>query len=126
MITADLHEDVVKYIVNDITMTCRRLGIDTVFCIKENDNNKEELISTSFQTTPVIFKELHIEGSIYLEDDTGCVVVTIDLSYICKTFCNVPNVHALGTVVYAVDKGYTSKNIRDISRFVDKIQGISI
>lgn len=126
MVTADLYGDVVKYIVNDITMSCRRLGIDTVFYIKDYGHNDERLIGTSFQTMPVIFKEIHLEGSIYLEDDTDCVVVTIFLQYKCKTFCDVENVHPLGEVVYVVDKGYTSKKIRDISKYIHKRKGIAV
>lgn len=126
MITADLHEDVVKYIVNDITTSCRRLGIDTVFYIKEDGNGYEELVSTSFQTMPVLFKEIHLEGRIYLEEDADSINVSIYLYYKYTTFDNGVNCHLLGRIVYAVDSGYTSKKIRDISMYVSKVKGINI
>ena len=126
MITADLHEHVVTYIVNDITMSCRRLGIDTVFYIKEDGNSYEKLVSTSFQTMPVLFKEIHLEGRIYLEEDVDCVKVVIPLSYKYKTFDNGENGHVLGKVIYVVEKDYISKKIRDISTYVSKVKGISI
>lgn len=126
MITADLHEDVVKYIVNDITMSCRRLGIDTVFYIKEDGNSYDKLVSTSFQTMPVLFKEIHLEGRIYLEEDVDCVKVVIPLYYKYKTFDNGENGHILGKVVYVANKDYTSKYIRNISMYIDKVKGINI
>lgn len=126
MITADLHEDVIKYIVNDITMSCRRLGIDTVFYIKDNGNDYEDLVSTSFQTMPVLFKEIHLEGKIYLEEDVDSVKVVIPIYYKYKTFGNGENGHSLDTVIYYIDKGYTSKNIRDISKYISKVKGLTI
>lgn len=126
MITADLHEDVVKYIINDITMSCRRLGIDTVFYIKDYGYNDERIISTSFQTMPVLFKEIHLEGSIQLEEHANNIKFCTRLYHEYKTFNDDEGSLLLGGVIYVIDKSYTSEKIRNISMYIDKVKGINI
>lgn len=124
MKTTDLNKDVIKYIINDIAMSCRRLGIDTTFYF--NGNESDALISTSFQTMPVLFKEIHIEGDIDLEEDNNYIKMYVRLRYQYRTFDNGTNGHLLGNVIYVIAKDYNESDIRNISMYIDKVRGIAI
>lgn len=72
MKTEILSKQVLDYIINDVETTIHRLGINAQLSIEvEKDyrgNEYEKLVSTSFQTMPMLFKEIHLEGNIAIRD----------------------------------------------------------
>jgi hypothetical protein len=65
MTTEVLNKEIVNYIISDIELTLQRLGINVQLSIEQCEDYKHEkfdkLISTSFQTVPMLFKEIHID-----------------------------------------------------------------
>lgn len=136
MITDQLNEKVVNYIIKDVELTINRLGINATLFIRKDENYRgdafEKLVSTSFQTMPVLFKEIHIEGDFYLRDMPGqpddFFEVTFNLHYYYRTFDGGTNGHDLGRVTYKIDKHYDEKgnDTKYMSMYVEKTQSIEI
>lgn len=136
MITDQLNKKVVNYIIEDVESTINRLGINAILFIRKDENYRgesfEKVISTSFQTTPVLFKEIHIEGDFYLRDIPGAsddyIEVCFNLHYHYSMFDGGIGGHKLGKVIYQVDKHYNKKggDTKYISMYVQKVQGIEI
>lgn len=90
MTTEVLNKEIVNYIISDIELTLQRLGINVQLSIEQCEDYKHEkfdkLISTSFQTVPMLFKEIHIEGDINVmtkatEEDYCKVIINLGVSY---------------------------------------------
>lgn len=136
MITDELNEKVVNYIIRDVELTINRLGINaTLFIRKDEDyrgNAFEKLVSTSFQTMPVLFREIHIEADAYIKDmperPDDYMYVTFNLRYYYRTFDSGTNGCELGTVTYQVDKHYNKngKDTKYMSMYIQKTQSIEI
>lgn len=136
MVTDQLNEKVVNYIIKDVETTINRLGINATLFIRKDENYRgepfEKVVSTSFQTMPVLFKEIHIEGDFYLRDMPGMpddyIEVCFNFHYRYRTFDGGMNGHELGKVIYKVDKHYNKKggDTKYISMYVQKVRGIEI
>lgn len=139
MQTEILSKQVLDYIINDVETTIHRLGINAQFSVEvEKDyrgNEYEKLVSTSFQTMPMLFKEIHLEGNIAIRDKVDVpddLEVYINLDYHYHTFDNCSNGHTLGRIVFEVDKR-TNEKMREsgkesnyISMIVRKVQSLEI
>ena len=140
MNTEILSKQVLDYIINDVETTIHRLGINAQLSIKvEKDyrgNEYEKLVSTSFQIMPMLFKEIHLEGSIAIRDKVDApddfLEVYVKLDYYYHTFDNGSNGHTLGSIVFEVDKR-TNEKMKEsgkesnyISMIVRKVQSLEI
>lgn len=140
MITEVLSKQVLDYIINDVETTIHRLGINAQLSIKvEKDyrgNDYEKLVSTSFQTMPVLFKEIHLEGTISVRDKQDepddFLKVCINIEYRYTNFGGGSNGHILGSIAYEVDKRTnekmkeSEKESKYISMIARKVQSLEI
>lgn len=133
MTTEVLNKEIVNYIISDIELTLQRLGINVQLSIEQCEDYKHEkfdkLISTSFQTVPMLFKEIHIEGDINVmtkatEEDYCKVIINLGVSY--AYFDRGTNGHELGRVMYVVDKSYKGIDTKHINMYVDKVKTLAI
>ena len=133
MTTEVLNKEIVNYIISDIELTLQRLGINVQLSIEQCEDYKHEkfdkLISTSFQTVPMLFKEIHIEGDINVmtkatEEDYCKVIINLGVSY--AYFDGGTNGHKLGRVMYVVDKSYKGIDTKHINMYVDKVKTLAI
>ena len=140
MKTEILSKQVLNYIINDVETTIHRLGINAQLSVEvEKDyrgNEYEKLVSTSFQTMPMLFKVIHLEGNIAIRDKVDApddfLEVHVNLDYYYHTFDNGSNGHTLGRIVFEVDKR-TNEKMREngkesnyISMIVRKVQSLEI
>lgn len=133
MTTEILNKEIVNYIINDVELTIKRLGINVQLSIEQcedyNHEKFDKLISTSFQTMPMLFKEIHIEGDINVitretEEDYCKVVINLDVRY--THFDGGTNGHNLGKIMYLADKSYKGRNTKHINMYVDKVKSLAI
>ena len=133
MTTEVLNKEIVNYIISDIELTLQRLGINVQLSIEQCEDYKHEkfdkLISTSFQTVPMLFKKIHIEGDINVmtkatEEDYCKVIINLGVSYV--YFDGGTNGHELGRVMYVVDKSYKGIDTKHINMYVDKVKTLAI
>lgn len=133
----NINFNVLNYIVKDINLSVARLGINTQLSIVEKQDYKNEpylaIDSTPFQTMPMIFKSIKVDGNIYVLEDKNnedIVKVAVRLDYRYKTFDDGSNGHQLGMVRYEVDKEYwgkwDGKNENWTRNNIIKTQGLSI
>ena len=140
MNTEILSKQVLDYIINDVETTIHRLGINAQLSIEvEKDyrgNEYEKLVSTSFQTMPMLFKDIRLDGNIAIRDKVDAsndfLEVYVYLYYYYHTFDNGSNGHTLGRIVFEVDKRTNEKMIENggksnyISMIVRKVQSLEI
>ena len=135
MITETLNKQVLSYIINDVETTLHRLSVDAHFSIEKRENYRGEfyevLVSNSFQTTPMLFKEIHVEGRINIGDKVGDpdkkLVVVVALEYRYKLFDGGGNGHTLGRVIFEVDKNFKGeKPCKFMSMVVYKVKSLEI
>lgn len=133
MTTEVLNKEIVNYIISDIELTLQRLGINVQLSLEQCEDYRHEkfdkLISTSFQTMPMLFKEIHIEGDINVmtkatEEDYCKVIINLGVSY--AYFDGGTNGHKLGKVMYVADKSYKSTDTKHINMYVDKVKTLAI
>ena len=133
MATEVLNKEIVNYIINDVELTIKRLGINVQLSIEQcedyNHEKFDKLISTSFQTMPMLFKEIHIEGDINVitketEEDYCKVVINLDVRY--THFDGGTNGYELGKIMYVADKSYNGTDTRHINMYVDKVKSLAI
>ena len=138
--TEILSKQVLDYIINDVETTIHRLGINAKLSIEvEKDyrgNEYEKLVSTSFQTMPMLFKDIRLDGNIAIRDKVDApddfLEVYVYLYYYYHTFDNGSNGHTLGRIVFEVDKRTNEKMIENggksnyISMIVRKVQSLEI
>lgn len=128
---------VLNYIVSDINLTIARLGINTQLSVVEKKDYADRpylaIDSTPFQTMPMIFKDIKLEGDIFVREDKNdedIVKVTIELDYKYHTFVNASNGHQLGTLRYDVNKEFWTKsngaNEKWARSNIWKVQGLEI
>ena len=140
MNTEILSKQVLDYIINDVEITIHRLGINAQLSIEvEKDyrgNEYEKLVSTSFQTMPMLFKDIRLDGNIAIRDKVDApndfLEVYVYLYYYYHTFDNGSNGHTLGSIVFEVDKR-TNEKMKEsgkesnyISMIVRKVQSLEI
>ena len=140
MNTEILSKQVLDYIINDVEITIHRLGINAQLSIEvEKDyrgNEYEKLVSTSFQTMPMLFKDIRLDGNIAIRDKVDApddfLEVYVYLYYYYHTFDNGSNGHTLGRIVFEVDKR-TNEKMKEsgkesnyISMIVRKVQSLEI
>lgn len=125
-----VNEAALEYILKDIEITCRRLGINAKFSINTEDDYKGEpfttIQSTSFQTMPMLFRDIHIEGTVRAKSCTGCVQVVFNLEYRVTTFENGYNGFSLGRMIYEVDNGFSARRPENVHLYIDKVKSINI
>ena len=133
MTTEILNKEIVKYIINDVELTMKRLGINVQLSIEQcedyNHDKFDKIVSTSFQTMPMLFKEIHIEGDINVitketEEDYCKVVINLDVRY--THFDGGTNGHNLGKIMYLANKSYKGRNTKHINMYVDKVKSLAI
>ncbi len=133
MTTEVLNKEIVNYIISDIELTLQRLGINVQLSLEQCEDYRHEkfdkLISTSFQTMPMLFKEIHIEGDINVmtkatEEDYCKVIINLGVSY--AYFDGGTNGHKLGKVMYVADKSYKGTDTEHINMYVDKVKTLAI
>lgn len=136
MFTDQLNKQVQEFIISDLETTLHRLGINTQLSVEQEENYKgggyEVLVSGNFQTFPMLFKSIHIKGSVGIIDKPGepddTIIVNIRLSYHYKDFVGGSNGVQLGSVTYEVDKPFNGeeKQTRHISLYVQKVRSLEI
>lgn len=135
MKTKVLNKDIENYIISDVQLSIQRLGINAQLSIveledyqHENDENDENIVSTSFQTIPMLFKEIHIEGEVCVinHKTIGYSEVVIRLGVKYTHFNGDTNEHELGKITYLVDNSYKSEHIQDIDIYIDKVRPLVI
>ena len=133
MTTEILNKEIVNYIINDVELTIKRLGINVQLSIEQcedyNHDKFDKIVSTSFQTMPMLFKEIHIEGDINVitretEEDNCKVIINLDVRY--THFDGGTNGHNLGKIMYLADKSYKGRNTKHINMYVDKVKSLAI
>lgn len=133
MTTEILNKEIVNYIINDVELTIKRLGINVQLSIEQcedyNHEKFDKLISTSFQTMPMLFKEIHIEGNICVianktEEDYCKVVINLYVRY--TYFDGGTNGYELGKIIYIADKSYNGTDMKHINMYVDKVRSLAI
>lgn len=133
MTTEILNKEIVNYIINDVELTIKRLGINVQLSIEQcedyNHDKFDKIVSTSFQTMPMLFKEIHIEGDINVitretEEDNCKVIINLDVRY--THFDGGTNGHNLGKITYLADKSYKGTDTRHINMYVDKVKSLAI
>lgn len=133
MTTEVLNKEIVNYIISDIEQTLQRLGFNVQLSIKQCEDYKHEkfdkLISTSFQTVPMLFKEIHIEGDINVmtkatEEDYYKVIINLDVRY--THFNGGTNGYELGKIMYVADKSYNGTDTKHMNMYVDKVKTLAI
>lgn len=133
MTTEILNKEIVNYIINDVELTIKRLGINVQLSIEQcedyNHDKFDKIVSTSFQTMPMLFKEIYIEGDINVitretEEDYCKVVINLDVRY--THFDGGTNGHNLGKIIYLADKSYKGRNTKHINMHVDKVKSLAI
>lgn len=133
MTTEILNKEIVNYIINDVELTIKRLGINVQLSIEQREDYNHDkfdmIVSTSFQTMPMLFKEIHIEGNINVitketEEDYCKVVINLDVRY--THFDGGTNGHELGKIMYVVDKSYNGTDTKHINMYVDKVKTLAI
>lgn len=133
MTTEILNKEIVNYIINDVELTIKRLGINVQLSIEQcedyNHNKFDKIVSTSFQTMPMLFKEIHIEGDINVitretEEDNCKVIINLDVRY--THFDGGTNGHNLGKITYLADKSYKGRNTKHINMYVNKVKSLAI
>ena len=133
MITEILNKEIVNYIINDVELTIKRLGINVQLSIEQcedyNHDKFDKIVSTSFQTMPMLFKEIHIEGDINVitretEEDNCKVIINLDVRY--THFDGGTNGHNLGKITYLADKSYKGRNTKHINMYVNKVKSLAI
>lgn len=127
---------VLSYIAKDITLSVTRLGINTRLLVveKKDYKNNPYLVfeSTPFQTTPMMFKEIKLEGNIYIredETDDGFIYVIVDLDYRYNFFDGGSNGHKLGMCKYKICRGYWDafdSSSAGVEYETRKVQGLTI
>ena len=127
---------VLDYIVKDVNLSVSRLGINTQLQVVEKKDCKDKpylvIDSTPFQTTPMIFKSIKLDGNITIvqaESDDETVTVAIGLSYRYQTFEDGSNGHRLGTFIFDIDKHCWDKWDGDktfVKYEIKKVQGLEI
>lgn len=133
MTTEILNKEIVNYIINDVELTIKRLGINVQLSIEQcedyNHDKFDKIVSTSFQTMPMLFKEIHIEGDINVitretEEDNCKVIINLDVRY--THFDGGTNGHNLGKITYLADKSYKGRNTKHINMYVGKVKPLAI
>lgn len=133
MTTEVLNKEIANYIISDIELTLQRLGFNVWLSIEQCEDYKHEkfdkLISTSFQTVPMLFKEIHIEGDINVmtkatEEDYYKVIINLDVRY--THFNGGTNGYELGKIMYVADKSYNGTDTKHINIYVDKVKTLAI
>lgn len=129
MTTKVLNKDIVNYIISDVQLSIQRLGINAQLSIEElEDYEYEKIVSTSFQTMPMLFKEIHIEGIVSVMNDKvegySAVVIRLGVKY--THFDGGMNGHELGKITYSIDNSYKSERIQDIDIYIDKVRPLVI
>lgn len=125
---------VLNYIITDMETTLHRLGINTKLSVEKSEENDclsyGKLVGTPFQTTPMIFREIHIEGNIYVsergEGEDGKVLITFNLFMYYSYFGGGSNGHNLGNITYEVSKNIDEKLSNHPNLFVRKIKSLEI
>ena len=129
--------NVLNYIVKDINLSVARLGINTqLSVVTDEDYAGREYLkveSTPFQTMPVLFRAINIEGSVYVHQsktDEEIIEVIVALDYRYTFFNGGSNGHTLGNFKYEVDKRcwdtWNGENNRFIDNRIYKVHGLSI
>lgn len=129
--------NVLNYIVKDVNLSVARLGINTQLSIVEEKDYKNEaylgIDSTPFQTMPMIFKTIKLDGHIYIMEDKkneNIIKIAIRLDYRYQTFGDGSNGHSLGMIQYEVEKdyweGWNGVNERYAPNYIFKTKGLSI
>lgn len=133
MTTEVLNKEIANYIISDIELTLQRLGFNVQLSIEQCEDYKHEkfdkVISTSFQTMPMLFKEIHIEGNINViedEKDKDICKVIINLNVGYTYFDGGTNGHKLGGFMYVVDKSYKGTDTKHMNMYVDKVKTLAI
>lgn len=133
MTTEILNKEIVNYIINDVELTIKRLGINVQLSIEQREDYNHDkfdmIVSTSFQTMPMLFKEIHIEGNINVitketEEDYCKVVINLDVRY--THFDGGTNGHKLGKIMYVVDKSHNGTDTKYLNMYVDKVRTLAI
>lgn len=109
---------VIDFILDDLNTSLSRLGINTTLHYYEG-----HIMSDSFQTMPVIFKELNLEGSMTVTDENEKYVdICVRLDYRWKHFDGGHNGCSLGCVYYRqngdiiddMDMGYFVRKVKSL------------
>lgn len=129
---SSIQKNVLDYILNDVKLSLSRLGINTELSVEETSKGGIKLQSNPFQTMPVLFKNLYIDGNVYVidskdDEDSGFNYIRIDMNYRWETFNRGYNGTSLGYITYRVRKDINeSITLDDMDYHVRKDESLSI
>lgn len=129
-----LDTDIRNYIAYDVQVMLKRLGIKTVvgYNIARDYRGRDylKIVTTSFDTMPVMFKEIHIESSEIIVEKSKDVKYTdvkfrLDFRY--THWDNGTNGCTLGSCEYHI-LPYNKEDLgwRELDHIVRKIHGITL
>ena len=130
---AELRQEIKDYILSEVQVSVMRLGINAqLMFVTDKDYRGNEYIkieSSKFQTMPMMFKEIWIEGRVTVIDseDEGKQEVSISLEYHWQSFRGGSNGTDIGYIYFEVEKDLPEKIKEDSARFyVRKMKGLEI
>lgn len=121
---------VLDYIKKDIEFTLLRLGINVQAEFKvvkiAKGQTMDQLVTTDFQTMPVLFKRIYILGDVAVKkEDERVITLCIGLRYRYEHTNGGLNGCELGTIIYAIDKAYEN-DLEDTGAYIRKKQSLAI
>lgn len=135
----ELPKEFLDYIKDDIQLSLSRLGVNAKLSYELAETDRIHYVkwsSESFQTFPVLFKEVHVYGESNLPVEVNarhnCYVVVVVLNFYWSSFGEKAGSTNIGDPIYFIDKDFREalKNLpEDLKHpewFVKKFSGITL
>ena len=128
----ELRTEVQEYILSELQNSVMRLGINAQLKFKEEKDYRGgkylAVESTKFQTQPVMFKEVWLEGVISVTDEKeNAIEVCVRLEYNWRSFSGGTNGTDLGKCYFDVDRELPEKlTSENVCYYVNKLRGVEI
>ena len=112
----ELTPELQKEIIYKTELITERLGINATFKISK-ENGRFKIKSSSFKITPMMFKNVHLCGDIYLDKQKNGYEIQINIGYCYEHWDGGINGCALGYIIFKL-----SGDITDISDLHERIR----
>lgn len=132
MKATEIRRDVLDYILSEVQNSVMRLGINAQLRIRTKKDYRGEpfiaIESDKFQTMPVLFKEVTIEGGISVTGEpNGMIEVFVRLDYCWRSFTGGTNGTELGAMYFWVEKDLPAEIEDDSYHFyIQKKRGLEL
>lgn len=100
-----INETVKTKLSEQISQSISRLGINCIIFLDKMNETTYRIKSTPFQTFPVLFKEIKIEGYLRITpcENNEDLMAYVNLEYAYKLFEGGRNGHKLGRIEYVLE-----------------------